>query len=71
MTKYTPIGQKYQIGDRVKKRYFNGYKYGTVISCTKKSNRLNRTYYYYKVLWDTSKMPEKQNQSTIQPAEDL
>jgi len=70
MTKYTRIGQKYQIGDRVKKKYFGGYKYGAVIDCDQKSNRLNRAYYYYQVLWDTSKMPETQSQSTIQLAEE-
>lgn len=70
MTKYTPIGQKYQIGERVKKRYFGNYRYGTVISFEQKANRRDRTYYYYQVLWDTSKMPETQSQSTIKPAEE-
>ncbi len=70
MTKYTRIGQKYQIGDRVKKKYIGSYRYGTVISCEQKSNRRNRPYYYYQVLWDNSKMPETQSQSTIKAAEE-
>ena len=62
--------QKYQIGDRVKKRYFSNYRYGTVISCEQKSNKLDHAYYYYQVLWDTSKMPETQSQSTLKSAEE-
>ncbi len=70
MTKYTRIGQKYQIGDRVKKRYFGNYRYGTVVDFEKKSNRCDRSYYYYQVLWSNSKMPETQSQSTLKPAEE-
>ena len=70
MTKYTRIGQKYQIGDRVKKRYFGNYRYGTVVAFEQKSNRRDRMYYYYQVLWGDSKMPETQSQSTLKPAEE-
>jgi len=70
MTKYTPIGQKYQVGDRVKKRYFGSYRHGTVVSFEEKANRRNRAYYYYQVLWTDSKMPETQSQSTLKPSEE-
>jgi len=42
--KYIPVGQKYKINDRVKKPYFNNYRYGTITDVLPKKNNLNRTH---------------------------
>ena len=68
--KYIPVGQKYKINDRVKKSYFNNYRYGTITDVLPKKNNRNRTYYYYYVKWDNSARPEPQSQSTLRPAEE-
>tara|TARA_R100000654_G_scaffold50425_1_gene76638 strand:+ start:136 stop:354 length:219 start_codon:yes stop_codon:yes gene_type:complete len=70
MSKYTPVGQKYQINDRVKKRYFSSYRYGTVLDFYVKENGRGRPYYYYKIKWDNSSRPEPQSQNTLKPAEE-
>jgi len=71
MTKYTRIGQKYQINDRVKRlNQYGNYRYGIITDCICKQNRLNRDYYYYYVKWDLSTRPSLHSQNTLEPAEE-
>ena len=59
--KFSIIGKKHKI-----KRC----RYGTITSCIAKTNRRNRTYFYYNVSWDDSKKVSLHSQNTLQPAEE-
>jgi len=66
------IGQRYQIGQSVKKISFTSsaipqrYKNGKIIEVFTKTNSAGSVHYYYKVLWDDTRRSEHA-QHTLRP----
>ena len=64
------VGQRYQRGDRVKKRTIGGVKpprFGTVLHATTKNDSRGHQSWYYSVQWDDLKSPSIHAQHALLP----
>ena len=69
------VGQRYQVGDRVKKITISSTislppLKGTIVEVQKKQNKLKHPFYYYKVKWDERLSDSTHAQHALLPLSD-
>ncbi len=64
------IGQRFQVGDRVKKRataISKKPRFGIIVEAIEGSDSRNHPMWYYSILWDDLKSPMKHAQHALVP----
>ena len=67
---YQRIGQRFQVGGRVKKRataIAKKPRFGTILEAIENSDRRNHPIWYYSVQWDDLKTPSIHAQHALVP----
>ena len=73
MTNQSRIGQRFQKGDRVKKRTAGTTKpprFGTILLATEKNDSRGHPSWYYSIQWDDLKSPAIHAQQALIPFND-